>query len=384
MADSRRSDDERRSFEARDPREEERTVFLDQSAQKADAVPPSTSRFENSPPVSIVAYCLASISMTVVNKYVVSGDEWNLHFLYLAIQAVVCIVTIALCKYAGVVKSLAPFEQEKAKKWFPISCLLVGMIYTGNRSLQYLSVPVYTIFKNLTIIAIAYGEVWVFDSKVTPMTLSSFLLMVLSSMIAAWADIKSAMAGDEKSNDLSTLTAGYFWMACNVVCTATYVLGMRKTIHKLQFKDWDTMFYNNLLTIPIVIVMSIITEDWSSSNFARNFPAETRNSIFIGMIYSGAAAIGISFCSAWCIRVTSSTTYSMVGALNKLPIAISGLIFFSAPVTFGSVSAIFLGFVSGLVYAYAKVQQSREAKETLPVAKDDVELADRRTDNPKP
>lgn len=384
MADAGKSNDDRRSFEERDPREEEKTVFLDQSAQKADAAAPATSSFENSPPISIAAYCLASISMTVVNKYVVSGEEWNLHFLYLAIQASVCIGTIVVCKYAGVIKSLAPLEQEKAKKWFPISCLLVGMIYTGNRSLQYLSVPVYTIFKNLTIIAIAYGEVWVFDSKVTPITLASFLLMVLSSMVAAWADVKSAMAGDSNSNDVATLTAGYFWMACNVVCTATYVLGMRKSIHKLQFKDWDTMFYNNLLTIPIVIVMSIITEDWSGANFARNFPAETRNSIFIGMIYSGAAAIGISFCSAWCIRVTSSTTYSMVGALNKLPIAISGLVFFSAPVTVGSVSAIFLGFVSGLVYAYAKVQQSREAKETLPVAKDDVELSERRPEMPKP
>lgn len=100
----------------RDPREEEKTVFLDQSAQKEDAVAPAVSRFENSPPVSIAAYCLASISMTVVNKYVVSGTEWNLHFLYLAIQAIVCIATIAMCKYIGLIKSLAPFEQERAKK----------------------------------------------------------------------------------------------------------------------------------------------------------------------------------------------------------------------------------------------------------------------------
>lgn len=114
------------------------------------------------------------------------------------------------------------------------------MIYTGNRSLQYLSVPVYTIFKNLTIIAIAYGEVWMFDAKVTPMILGSFLIMVFSSMVAAWADVRSSLAGDEKAADLSSLTAGYFWMACNVVCTATYVLGMRKSIHKLQFKDWDS------------------------------------------------------------------------------------------------------------------------------------------------
>ncbi|KAJ5413815.1 hypothetical protein N7509_000442 [Penicillium cosmopolitanum] len=58
------------------------------------------------------------------------------------------------------------------------------------------------------------------------------------------------------------------------------------------------------------------------------------------MILSGASTVFISYASAWCVRVTSSTTYSMVGALNKLPIALSGLIFFDAPCTFPSVSAI--------------------------------------------
>jgi GDP-mannose transporter len=33
----------------------------------------------------------------------------------------------------------------------------------------------------------------------------------------------------------------------------------------------------------------------------------------------------------------------MAGALNKLPVAISGMIFFDAPVTFFSVTAIFIG-----------------------------------------
>lgn len=119
------------------------------------------------------------------------------------------------------------------------------------------------------------------------------------------------------------------------------------------------MFYNNLLTIPVLIVCSLLVEDWSAENLARNFPVESRNKLVIGMIYSGLAAIFISYCSAWCIRVTSSTTYSMVGALNKLPIAISGLIFFNAPITFGSVTAIAIGFISGLVYAWAKVRSSK-------------------------
>jgi len=126
------------------------------------------------------------------------------------------------------------------------------------------------------------------------------------------------------------------------------------------------MYYNNLLTIPILLVSSLFLEDWSSVNIAKNFPVEYRNRLIIIMIFSGLSTVCISYTSAWCVRVTSSTTYSMVGALNKLPIALSGLIFFDAAVTFGSVSAIFVGFVSGIVYALAKVRQNSKAKAALP------------------
>lgn len=50
----------------------------------------------------------------------------------------------------------------------------------------------------------------------------------------------------------------------------------------------------------------------------------------------------------------------MVGALNKLPVAASGMLFFGDVVTFNSVTAIGLGFVAGIVYAVAKSTQKRE------------------------
>lgn len=127
---------------------------------------------------------------------------------------------------------------------FPISVLLVSMIYTGAKALQFLSVPVYTIFKNLTIIVIAYGEVLWFGGSVTPLTLLSFGLMVLSSIVAAWADIQSAISGDlgsgSSADAMSTLNAGYAWMGMNVFCSASYLLGMRKVMKKMNFKDWDS------------------------------------------------------------------------------------------------------------------------------------------------
>lgn len=136
------------------------------------------------------------------------------------------------------------------------------------------------------------------------------------------------------------------------------------------------MYYNNLLSIPILLICSLLLEDWSSANLAVNFPPGRQQLMVAAMIFTGLSSIFISYTSAWCVRVTSSTTYSMVGALNKLPIAISGLVFFDAPVTLASVSAIFVGFVSGVVYALAKVWQSRDKSSVLPTSASSQSMKD--------
>ncbi|KAF3925003.1 hypothetical protein AA313_de0202822 [Arthrobotrys entomopaga] len=219
---------------------------------------------------------------------------------------------------------------------------------------------------------IAYGEVLWFGGSVSPLALLSFGLIVLSSVIAAWADIQAALAMHghntaEAASKISTLNAGYLWMLFNCFSTTAYVLGMRKRIKVTQFKDFDTMFYNNLLSIPILLVCTFLLEDWSAENVNRNFPTETRNNLITAMLVSGFSSVFISYTSAWCVRVTTSTTYSMVGALNKIPIAVSGLIFFDAPVTFFSVTAIVVGSISGIVFTMAKLQQQKQTS-SLPTS----------------
>ncbi|KAI5121508.1 hypothetical protein M0805_006545 [Coniferiporia weirii] len=320
----------------------------------------------------IICYCLASILMTVVNKFVVSGADFSMNFLLLTIQSSVCVACVATVKRAGFI-SFREFDMQDAKKWFPISVMLVSVIYTGSKSIQYLSIPVYTIFKNLTIILIAYGEVIWFGGRVTGLTFLSFVIMVVSSIVAAWSDIANALDTTWSSQDpaaaigglhavqnaLTKLNIGYFWMFFNCITSAAFVLSMRKRIKVMGFSDWDTMFYNNLLSIPVLAVFSLLLEDWSAENLAKNFPPETRSFLLSAIAFSGAAAVGISFTTAWCIRATSSTTYSMVGALNKLPVAASGMLFFGDPVTLGSVSAVSVGFLAGVVYAVAKINQKK-------------------------
>lgn len=337
---------------------------------------PSSSNLDliNHPALPVLSYCAASILMTVVNKFVVSGHHFTMNFLLLTIQSAVCVTCVAFSKSLKLI-NYRDFDVSDAKRWFPISFLLVIVIYTGSKALQFLSIPVYTIFKNLTIILIAYGEVLWFGGHVSGLTLVSFALMVLSSLVAAWSDISSAIflspvtatalaaATSETSlqqvenySELVKKHAGYFWMLINCLASAGYVLAMRKRIKLTSFKDWDTMFYNNLLSIPVLVIFSFLFEDWSESSLTANFPIEGRTFLLAAMAFSGAAAVFISYTTAWCVRTTSSTTYSMVGALNKLPVAASGMIFFGDPVSVGNVSAISIGFFAGLVYTVAKIK----------------------------
>ena len=104
--------------------------------------------------------------MTIVNKYILSGLTHSLVFLMLSVQAVTCILLIQLFGKTGYL-DFREFNLKDGKAWFPVSILMALMLYTGGKSLQYLSVPLFTIFKNLSIIMVAYGEVWMFNSKVT-------------------------------------------------------------------------------------------------------------------------------------------------------------------------------------------------------------------------
>ncbi|KAG2191202.1 hypothetical protein INT46_007264 [Mucor plumbeus] len=314
----------------------------------------------------IFTYCVASIVMTVTNKYVVSGD-FNMVFFLLTIQSLVTVLFLQAFKFLNLIK-YREFDVETAKKWYPIVIFLVAMIYTGSKALQYLPIPVYTIFKNLTIILIAYGEVLWFGGSVTSMMMMSFGLMTLSSIIAGWNDVSSALQSMFEVTAVITAVdginmLGYFWMAINCLSSASFVLYMRKRIKLTNFKDFDTVYYNNLLSIPLLIIPSLLLEDWSSKNLLMNFPPEQRQARIWAMIFSGVSAFGMSYASAWCVRTTSSTTYSMVGSLNKLPIAISGIVFFGDVATFSNVSAILLGFIAGMVYSYAKAFPSKKSKD---------------------
>ncbi|KAJ3111286.1 GDP-mannose transporter into the lumen of the Golgi [Phlyctochytrium bullatum] len=130
---------------------------------------------------------------------------------------------------------------------------------------------------------------------------------------------------------------------------------MRAKIKEVNFKDFDTVFYNNVISVPILLVCSFLVEGEEYRKSVARFTGDGDDAdqfwgLVFALIVSSVSAFAISYGSAWCVRVTSSTTFSMVGALNKLPIAVAGMLFFNYPITFAGVMSVIIG----ILYTYSK------------------------------
>lgn len=51
-------------------------------------------------------------------------------------------------------------------------------------------------------------------------------------------------------------------MMINCAVSAAYILHMRVCIRKVEFADFDSVYFNNVLAIPVMMVLSFLGENW--------------------------------------------------------------------------------------------------------------------------
>jgi GDP-mannose transporter len=69
---------------------------------------------------------------------------------------------------------------------------------------------------------------------------------------------------------------------------------------------------------------------------------------------SALLAFFMSFASLWFLSTTTATTYSLVGSLNKIPVALIGLVAFNVPWSLQNLASVLVGLVAGIIFVKAK------------------------------
>lgn len=82
--------------------------------------------------------------------------------------------------------------------------MFAAMLFTGSKTIAYLTIPVLTVFKNTTNLLIAWGDWYFFGQYISLGVIGSFALMVVGSVLSGLTDMQYN-------------ATGYLWMAANVL-----------------------------------------------------------------------------------------------------------------------------------------------------------------------
>jgi GDP-mannose transporter len=220
------------------------------------------------------------------------------------------------------------------------------MIGTSFWALQALNVAMVTVLKNLTNIMTASGDYFFYGRTYNAGVWACMAMMLLSALCGA-------------ATDLTFSARGYFWQLMNCACTAAYSLYLRGAMDRIaahtsngkRLDELSMVYYNNLLSLPFILGLMAVSGELTT--FYQEPDLYNRSFLLVAVL-SGLLAFGISFTSLWFIGTTTPTIYSLVGALNKVPIAFIGLFIFSAPWSFENLASIMVGLAAGVIFGIAK------------------------------
>lgn len=296
---------------------------------------------------SCLLYSLCSVSMVLTNKSLASSyrdmTPIDLNILLVVFQAIFAVICVEGSKRMNWVE-YQPLTMETIKLWIPVNLFFCAMLFTGMASLQHNSVPMVTIFKNITNIMVAGGDFFFFNSSVEMLVIASFAVTLGGAVAAAW-------------NDISSSWAGLCWMAANCVASAGYVLYMKFATKNVKLSKFGMVFVNNLLCIFFLLPVSFMKGEigvFFDTSALHTFDYFGKNCL------AGFMGFFLNFAALNCVSATGPTTYAVVGSLNKVPVALLGYLMFDSIITNETWFFICVSLCGGFLYSYAKIRQASQ------------------------
>jgi len=292
-------------------------------------------------------YSGCSVGMVLVNKSLASSYthlfEGDLNILLVVFQAVAAVICVEFSKYMGWV-DYPQFNFRTAQLWSPVNILFCGMLFTGMASLEHNSVPMVTVFKNITNIMTTIGDCILYGASVEILVIAAFGIMLAGAVMAA-------------RNDADVTQTGLFWMLANCVCTSGYVLYLKYATKSVKLSKFGMVFYNNVLCSVFLFPVTLMNGEFST--FLQTKALHTVD-YAVKNAFAGFVGFFLNFASLNCVAQTGPTTYAMIGSLNKIPIAIFGYVIFDNAISEETWTFISISLLGGILYTIAKLREGKK------------------------
>ena len=269
--------------------------------------------------------------------------EGNLNVLLVVFQAIVAVIAVEICRKFKLVE-YPNLTWDIAKSWAPVNVFFCLMLFTGMASLETNTVPMVTVFKNVTNILTTGGDYFFFGNQSENLVFVAFGVMLAGAVAAAW-------------NDINITALGLFWMAANCVSTSGYVLYMKHATQHVKLSKFGMVYVNNVLCVVFLLPAAFLMGE--ISRFMASDGIHTSDYLFKN-VFAGFIGFFLNFASLNCVAATGPTTYAIVGSVNKVPVAFLGYVLFDSIISPETWCYIGVSMCGGFLYSYAKVYSTEK------------------------
>jgi len=287
-------------------------------------------------------YGVVSISITLFNKMVLSGYQFNYPSVMALFQMSFSMFMLFTMRAIGLAQ-FAEFDMATAKQVLPLTLSFLGMVLTGLSSLGHLTVPMFDALRRTTTLITLLGQWYFLGQKSGGGVRFSIYIMVAGAGVAALGDL---------SFDLW----GYTLVIVNCALTAAYLIYISKFSKTLN--TWALLYYCNLLSWPVVLVVCFASGDLVA---AMSYPYSNDTWFLVCFAFQSSLAFLLNYAIFLCTRVNSALATSVTGQVKNIMTTALGYFMFG-DVKYHTLNVVGLGIGIGgsAAYSFLKFREAEE------------------------
>jgi len=267
-----------------------------------------------SPPFWLFMLFLASVTMTVGNKYVMKawGDFANTLTL---LQNGTAVLYLAVNRHLGMLE-MKPITGQQWRVFAATAFFLTMQIFTSLKALPYVAIATVVVFRNTCTVIIAIIDYCFFGNKFNKLQMASLAVTTIGMLIYAGQDINFDLVG-------------YLWLVGNSVATIANTFWNKVFITKYTKElkiqtSYGVSFIQQIETLPIVFVLAAANNEGGA--YIAYKPLDMAAKLTILATCAGGVLIGIAYPK--CFSLLSGTSVVVASTANKAVSILLGMYLF--------------------------------------------------------
>lgn len=254
--------------------------------------------------LGVAVFCVSGTLLTIVNKIAVKLFPFT--FMLLVIQNAVTVILLLLLPYCTTL-ALPALDITTFRRWFPLSCLFITMLFSSLEALKYVSATTFVVLRNLGTIVVACLEYAILGTELSFSRKVSVVGMLLGATLFG-------------SLDISYHNAGYAWLCVNILSSSIYQVYVKFLAHDVSLSPMGMSYISNSISLPLLGGCSVLMKEY----MLLRMPSGGDGLV---IVVSGMLGFCLSTSAFFLNQTISATSITVANNANKFAVILFSEVF---------------------------------------------------------